>query len=104
MAKAYINAGICGFTTGVDAVQNDEGKVEIAIDSTCPHIMKAAESIKEVEPFNEIGFYSGSTPSILQAHYSCPHAACPVFSGVVKAVEVAAGLALPKDVSITVTK
>ena len=104
MAKAYIDAGICGFTTNVDAVQNDEGKVEIAIDSTCPHITKAAESFKEVEPFNEIGFFNGSVPSILQAHYSCPHASCPVFSGVVKAVEVAAGLALPKDVTITLSK
>ncbi len=104
MAKAYIDAGICGFTTNVNAVQNDEGKVEIGIDSTCPHIMKVADSIKEVEPYNEIGFFGGSIPSILQAHYGCPHAACPVFSGVVKAVEVAAGLALPKDVILTVSK
>ena len=104
MAKAFIDAGICGFTTEVNAVQNDEGNVEIAINSTCPHIMKAAESIREVEPFNQIGFYGGSVPSILQAHYSCPHTACPVFSGIVKAVEVSAGLARPKDVSIKVTK
>jgi len=104
MAKAYIDAGICGFTTNVTTVQNDEGKVEISLDSTCPHIMNVAESIKEVEPYNEIGFFDGSIPSILQAHYRCPHASCPVFSGVVKAVEVAAGLALPKDVTITVSK
>jgi hypothetical protein len=32
----------------------------------------------------------------------CKHAACPVPSGIVKAVEVASGLALPKDASIKV--
>ncbi len=104
MAKAYIDAGICGFTTNVTTVQNDDGKVEISLDSTCPHIMNAADSIKEVEPYFEIGFFGGAIPSILQAHYTCPHAACPVFSGIVKAVEVAAGLALPKDVILTVSK
>jgi hypothetical protein len=104
MAKAYIDAGICGFTTDVTTVQNDEGKVEISLESTCPHIMNIAESIKLVDPYNEIGFFGGSIPSILQAHYKCPHAACPVFSGIVKAVEVAAGLALSKDVILTVSK
>jgi hypothetical protein len=34
----------------------------------------------------------------------CKHAACPVPSGIIKAIEVASGLALPKDASITVTQ
>jgi hypothetical protein len=35
-------------------------------------------------------------------HYK--HAACPVPSGIVKAIEVACGLALPKDVSFKIEK
>jgi hypothetical protein len=34
----------------------------------------------------------------------CPHPACPVPSGILKAVEVAAGLALPRDASIVIRK
>jgi hypothetical protein len=32
----------------------------------------------------------------------CKHTSCPVPSGIVKAVEVASGMALPKDASIKV--
>ena len=34
----------------------------------------------------------------------CKHAACPVPSGIIKAIEVAAGLALPKDAHIEVAQ
>jgi len=34
----------------------------------------------------------------------CTHAACPVPVGIIKAVEVASGLALPKDVKIEIEK
>jgi hypothetical protein len=34
----------------------------------------------------------------------CKHAACPVPSGIIKAVEVASGLALPKNASIQVSQ
>ena len=102
MAIATIDSGICGFVTRVTTTQTDDGSVKIDIDSSCEHIRKAAEALNEVEPFNEISFYGGSIPTILQAQYGCPHAACPVFVGIIKAVEVAAGLALPKDVTITI--
>ena len=35
---------------------------------------------------------------------TCPHVACPLYSGFFKAIEVAAGLALPKDAHILVQK
>lgn len=34
----------------------------------------------------------------------CKHAACPVPSAIIKGVEVACGLALPKDVEIRIAK
>jgi hypothetical protein len=105
MAKARIHAGICGFTTEVTAEQNGDMKVRLAVESSCPHITEIFAQLQEVEPFTEIGFFGGRVPAVLQAQQnSCPHAACPVFSGVIKAVEVAAGLALPADVSITLEK
>ena len=35
---------------------------------------------------------------------TCPHVACPLYSGFFKAIKVAAGLALPKDAHILVEK
>lgn len=103
MAKAEIHAGICGFTTKVEATMDGE-VCRLAIESDCPAIQRMGEALTEVDPLREISARR-AVPSILQAGLKhCTHAACPVPVGIIKAVEVEAGLALPKDVSITVTK
>ncbi len=101
MASSVIHAGICGFVTRVEAhLQGDRCLVAIASD--CQHIRNLAEHIVSVDPFQEISFH-GQMPTILQqAAIFCTHAACPVPAGIIKAVEVAAGLALPADVSIRI--
>ena len=44
-------------------------------------------------------------PPVLQAGLKfCSHAACPVPVGIIKAIEVGAGLNLPVDVSIKISK
>ncbi len=103
MAKAEVFSGVCGFTTVVDA--RLEGKVcKLHIESQCEAIQKLAGELTEVSPFQEISFRR-STPQTLQAGAKyCTHAACPVPVGIIKAVEVEAGLALPKDVSIKLSK
>ena len=102
MAKVTIDSGICGEETRVTTTKLEDYKVKIEIESSCPHIQKLAQELDEVEAFNEISFRRGM-PEILQKGTEyCTHAACPVPVGIVKAVEVAAGLALPKDVTIQV--
>jgi hypothetical protein len=103
MAKAEIHSGVCGFVTTVETTMEGDA-CRIKMTSDCKAIQKLAEALVEVQPFSEISFRRG-TPSILQmgAKY-CTHTACPVPVGVIKAVEVAAGLALPRDVEIKLTK
>jgi hypothetical protein len=49
--------------------------------------------------------YQGRGPVTLElARVHCLHPACPVPAGIIKAVEVEAGMALPKDAAILVTK
>jgi hypothetical protein len=103
MAKAEIVPGNCGFTTTVEAVM--VGKVcHLTIESQCKAIQRLAQELTEVDPYQEISFRR-STPLILQngAKY-CTHAACPVPVGIIKAVEIAAGLALPTHVTIKLSK
>jgi len=102
MAKAKIDAGNCGYHTTVEALASAEYQVDIKIESDCKHIQKLAENLTEVDALNEISFRKGKhIPEIIQAGINhCTHAACPVPVGILKAVEVAAGLALPQDATI----
>lgn len=103
MATARIDAGICGFTTSVRT--HGEGRVmRIEIESDCAHIAKLAQALTEVDPFAEISFRGDGPVTLKLARQHCAHAACPVPAGILKAIEVEAGLALPKDVTITVTR
>ncbi len=99
MAKAEIFAGNCGYTTQVETSM-DGDKCNIHIQSECKAIMRMAEELTQVEPYQEISF-KRKMPQIYEMGIKhCTHAACPVPSGIIKAVEIEADLALPTDVTI----
>lgn len=103
MARAKIFSGICGFTTVVQARMNGS-LCTLSIESECEAIQRLAAELTQVDPCEEISF-RGTGPRVLQlAAQHCAHAACPVAIGIIKAVEVAAGLALPADVVISLSK
>lgn len=103
MAQAHIFSGICGFETLIKA-HMDGDECVLTITSACKSIQRLANGLVRVDPYREFT-YRGEGPVIfeLAAQY-CAHAACPVPIGIIKAVEVAAGLALPKDVSIRLSQ
>ena len=103
MARAEIFAGNCGFNTEVEATM--DGKVcKLSIASECDAISRMAEHLTEVDPYQEISF-KRAMPKIHEAGIRyCTHAACPVPSGIVKAVEIEAKLALPMNVTIKLSK
>ena len=104
-SNVKVMAGVCGMLTEIRATSDDSsGTVKLKIDSDCKNIQNLARELEVVNPFEEIAF-RGEGPSILRlAAKHCKHAACPVASGIIKAIEVASGLALPKDAVIQVTK
>ena len=103
MARSDIFAGICGYSTQVEA-KMDGDMVNFQIQSDCPAIQKMAQELTSVNPYKEISSRR-AVPATLQAGIKhCTHAACPVPVGIIKAMEVEAGLALPMDVSIKVSK
>jgi hypothetical protein len=104
MAQVEIFAGVCGFTTQVAAHKNGADQVALTIESECKAIQRLAATLTEADPFREFTF-KGQGPLTLQlASKYCSHAACPVPTGIIKAIEVEAGLALPVDVSIKVSR
>ena len=103
MSKAEIHSGICGFNTVVEA-KMDGDKVTLSITSDCGAINRLAQDLTEVNPFKEISARRNVPQTLEKGMKYCTHAACPVPVGIIKAVEVEAGLALPADVSIKISR
>ncbi len=109
MACARIYSGICGFTTKVIAASEDRQHVTLKVTSGCPDVIKIAKKLnaQSFDAYTEIGpcaqpgsIYETGMMAICGA---LPHVACPVPSGICKAMEIAAGLALPRDCHIKVS-
>lgn len=111
MATGIIHAGVCGFTINVKAVSDDSQStsrrskmIKLEITSDCPNYQKIAKELTEVDAYKEIlnKLHTGKVYEAF-AKYS-PHPSCPGVSGIMKTIEVAAGLALSQNASISVTK
>jgi hypothetical protein len=104
MASAEIESGICGFCTTVRTTSEGGRTVRVEFETECGYVEQLAEALTEVDPYREIS-YRGEGPVTLKlAAEHLVHPACPVPSGIIKAIEVEAGLALPKDASIKPSK
>ena len=103
MATAEINSGICGFSATVKT-ERDGRKVKLSIESDCKAIQNLAAELTEVDPFQEITFRGSGPRSLELGAKHCFHTACPVPVGIIKVVEIEAGLALPKDALIKLSK
>ena len=103
MATVKVNAGICGMYVVIRAVADQPyGTVKLEIESNCPDVQKMAEELHEVKSIGEIS-QRGEGPRTLRAAKKLPHTACVAPSAIIKAIEVAAGLALPADATISVS-
>ena len=107
-AKAEIDAGVCGFKTIAVVTCEDEQHVEFDIHSGCEKVRAMAASLKDKGPVDAIHEISPVAPSIVltvarETLKGCC-AACAAPVGVFKAMQVAAGLALPKDIGIKLSK
>jgi hypothetical protein len=103
LATAEINSGVCGFSATIKT-EKDGRKVKLSIESDCKAIQSLAAELTEVDPFQEITFRGSGPRSLELGAKHCYHTACPVPVGIIKAVEIEAGLALPKDAVIKLSK
>jgi hypothetical protein len=107
-ARADIAAGICGFRTRCRATSEDDQNVTFEIESECEKVRTFAAKLKArgtVDAFQEISgtgesVVLGTAREVLKG--CCGACAAPI--GVFKAMQVAAGIALPKDVQLKITR
>ena len=105
-ARVRVQAGICGFVADVEATNEDITEpVQLSITSTCENISRLSGALKEAEPLREIreGF-NGGILTVTREHLRGCCAGCVVPPAIFKAMQVAAGLALPRDPVITIEK
>ena len=105
MVKTRINAGICGFSSEIEASSEDSRNVSITIKTECGNIKNLAKKITTVDAYNEIkeGF-NGELYKTMSGELKGCCAGCIVPSGIFKSMQVAAKLALPKEMKIEIEK
>jgi hypothetical protein len=95
-----VTPGICGFTCRVQAQMSEGKSVSILItQSECKQIQRLAESLTEMG-LRELFTPVTRNPVFVLAQQAGCHVSCPVPVAVLKAVEVAMEMALPRDVEI----
>ncbi|HOX36405.1 MAG TPA: hypothetical protein PL033_00335 [Candidatus Brocadiia bacterium] len=107
-ANVEISAGICGFRTIAIARSEDSQNVSFEISTDCENIRKLSEAVAGLgllDAYEEIS--TGGDSRLLaccrrELKGCC--SGCAVPTGFFKAMQVAAGLALPQDIVITMKK
>ena len=103
MTKVVVKSGACGFTAVVRAGKGPERSVDIAVESGCAMVQKMAAEITRLGRRDALTGILNN-PVYVAAGKHLKHAACPVPAAVLKALEVEAGLNVPKDATIVFEK
>lgn len=104
--RVKVDGGICGFQTCIRAASADSQNVTFAIASGCEKVRHFGDALAArgpVDAYAELG--AGSDGIVLttarESLKGCC-AACATPIAAFKAMQVAAGVALPKDVTLTI--
>ena len=108
-SRAEVDPGICGFHTSIVATTEDGQQISFKIESGCETIQTLRDQLAENSPVDAMNELMPQESAILKlgrplitAKGCCE--ACIVPASILKALQVCAGLALPKDVSIKITR
>jgi len=99
MTRVIVNPGVCGKKVTIEVEKSGKRGVKLNIISDCDMVNDMGQSLDEVDQWEVF------KPPIDSPFYKCAlhcrlHAACPVPMAIIKAIEVEAGLAVPRPVSL----
>jgi hypothetical protein len=99
MATLKVHAGACGHSITITITKGKDKTFFVALDTECAMVKKMLEDIAVLDRFATLtGFQNNAVYHSAAKHLK--HVACPVPSGILKALEIEAGLNVPKDVSM----
>jgi len=88
--------------TTINARTNEDDMVELDIQSDCPYVLKMSWALKPVFAFLVVEAPMCETDIYQLASKNLAHTACPVPSGILKAIEVAGELGIKRDAYIKI--
>lgn len=105
MVRTKVEAGICGFETEIEAGSEDSQHVLFKVVTDCEKIGNLAKKLSSYDAYNEIkeGF-EGELYRLIRKELKGCCSGCAVPVGLFKSMQVAAMVALPKDISIKIEK
>jgi hypothetical protein len=103
MTKVQIKSGACGFSVLVTAEKGIGGKITLSVETDCEMVRKMCADITVLDRFAPLTGFQNN-PVYVSAIKHLKHAACTVPSGILKAIEVEAGMNVPKDAEIVFVK
>ena len=99
--RTSINAGICGFVTQATARCGDGQLVRFQVESPCERIQQLGTQLNTLDAFAEIGAgFDGELHKAVRKSLKGCCSGCVVPAGLFKAMQIAAGLALPKAATL----
>jgi len=105
MVKTRVEAGICGFVTEIEASSEDMQHVSLKVKTDCEKINNLGQKLTTYDAYNEIRYgFDGELYKVIREELKGCCAGCAVPVGLFKSMQVAAKVALPKNISITITK
>ena len=105
MVTTKVEAGVCGFVTEINASCEDSQNVQFDMKTDCEKIAALAKVIPVVDAYNEIQFgFEGELYKVIRQHLAGCCSGCAVPVGIFKSMQVAANLALPRDIHIAISK
>ena len=97
---ASVSAGVCGFACRIKTWKTDSSAVGLEIsESECQQIRQFSEGLGKLT-LEDIFTPATRNPVYLAAEQSGCHPSCSIPAAVLKAAEVAMGMALPRDATI----
>ncbi len=103
MTKVIVHSGACGFVVTIQAEKSEGRKITVRIDTDCEMVKKMIEDIAVLDRFAALTAFQNN-PVYRSAAKHLKHVACTVPSGIIKAIEVEAGLNVAKNADICFLK
>ncbi|GAB1483102.1 hypothetical protein MASR2M78_19180 [Treponema sp.] len=101
MTVIDVDPGICGFVSRVSVVSEDGQMCKVRVATGCESVKALVDELGELDSFDVAFKNFSENPVYLAASKHYKHAACPLPSAIIKAVEIECHLALPKEVRFT---
>ena len=103
MTTVIVNSGACGFSVTIKAKKGEAKNITLSLDTPCEMVQKMQTDIATVD---RMVVFTGflDNPVYRSAAKHLKHVACPVPTAILKAIEIEAGMNVPKDVRIEISR